>query len=258
MELQSAAHIIERIEEAVRVHPGGVVAFDGDGTLWDGDVGEDFFHAVVAHGEIHEVARAQMEKDAVQHGLPSGGSGSELAGRLYSDYLAGRFPEEHVCELMTWICAGWTKSQVDAFAGDVLAKAGLEKRLHPEVRKVLAWAEKSGVEAFLVSASPRPIIEHAGRLVGLDDDHMVAAMPRYEGDRMLADVHRPIPYGGGKVLNLHARIGQGRPLYAAFGDNAFDIAMLSEAFIPVAVRPKPRLRERAAEVKMLVEIDRES
>jgi phosphoserine phosphatase len=75
---------------------------------------------------------------------------------------------------------------------------------------------------------------------------------------MLPDVHRPIPYAGGKVANLRARLGPTRPLYAAFGDNAFDIALLSEAFIPVAVRPKPRLRERAGEVKKLVEIARES
>ena len=118
--------------------------------------------------------------------------------------------------------------------------------------------EEEGIEVFLVSASPRAIVEHAGRFVGIADDHMVAALPLYDGDRMLPDVDRPIPYGAGKVRNLRARIGTDRPLYAAFGDNAFDIAMLSEAFIPVAVRPKPRLRERASEVKMLVEITPES
>ncbi len=46
----------------------------------------------------------------------------------------------------------------------------------------------------------------------------------------------------------------GGTLCAAFGDNAFDVAMLSEARVPVAVRPKDRLRERAAEVAGLVEI----
>ena len=64
---------------------------------------------------------------------------------------------------------------------------------------------------------------------------------------------RPIPYGPGKVTRLRERIGT-RPLYAAFGDNAFDVPMLREATVGVAVRPKPRLREKAHEVPGIVEI----
>ncbi len=258
MDLQPADQIIARIDEARHQHPGGVLAFDGDGTLWDGDVGEDFYHALVAHGDVREPARAQMAREAIEHGLPAGGTGKEIAARLYQDYLAGLFPEERACEVMTWACADWTHEEVDSFAGQVLARVGLEARLHKEVRKVVQWAERTGLDVFLVSASPWAIIDHAARYLGLPADHVVAALPRYEGGRMVADVHRPIPYGPGKVSNLRARLGQTRPIYAAFGDNAFDIALLSEAFIPVAVRPKPRLRERAGEVKKLVEIARES
>ena len=254
----SAADLITRIAAAHRALPDGVIASDGDGTLWDGDVGEDFFHGLVAHGGFREPACTQMRIDARAHGIASDGSGKELAARVYDEYLAGRFPEEHVCELMTWAFAGWTAAEVDAFAADVLARASLASRLHREVQHVIAWAREHGIEVFLVSASPRAIVEHAGRAVGFDDAHIVAALPRYEAGRMVADVERPIPYGPGKVTRLRETIGAHRPLLAAFGDNAFDIALLSEAFIPVAVRPKPRLRERAAEVKKLVEIARES
>jgi phosphoserine phosphatase len=76
---------------------------------------------------------------------------------------------------------------------------------------------------------------------------------RYAADVMRAEVDRPIPYGDGKVRAIRGAIGA-RPLYAAFGDNGFDVAMLSEARVPVAVRPKDRLRERANEVPGLVEI----
>jgi phosphatidylglycerophosphatase C len=258
MELQPADQIIVRIEEAIRQHPGGVLAFDGDGTLWDGDVGEDFFFGFIAHGDFRQSALAQMQREAAEFGLRADGTGKELAERMYSDYLAGRYPEERVCELMTWVCADWTRAEVDAFAAKVLASAGLEARLHKEVRKVVLWAERSGVETFLVSASPWAIIEHASRVIGLPPTHVIAAQPRYLAERMLPEVERPIPYGPGKVSHLRQRVGAARPVYAAFGDNAFDIALLSEAFIPVAVRPKPRLRERAAEVKKLVEIARES
>jgi HAD superfamily phosphoserine phosphatase-like hydrolase len=256
--VQSAEQVMERIEAALRASPDGVLAFDGDGTLWDGDVGEDFFHALVAHNDFREPAMRQMEHEARTHDVALGGDGKALAGRIYDAYLAGRFPEEPVCELMTWCCAGWTASEVDAFAADVIARGSLAARLHPEVLRVIAWARGRGAEVFLVSASARPIIEHAGRAVGFDDDHIIAAVPRYEDERMVADVVRPIPYAAGKVHNLRARIGATRTLAAAFGDNAFDVAMLAQASVPVAVRPKLRLRDRAADVQMLVEIARES
>src|SRR5439155_1761579 len=104
-----------------------------------------------------------------------------------------------------------------------------------------------------VSASPRPIVEQAARALGIDASHVVAATPMYEGETMRAAAVRPIPYAAGKVACLRARIAD-RPLYAAFGDNAFDVAMLREARVAVAVRPKPRLRDRAHEVPGMVEI----
>ena len=85
---------------------------------------------------------------------------------------------------------------------------------------------------------------------------VVAAVSRYEDGRMLPDVERPIPYGAGKVTALRARVGD-VPIYAAFGDNLFDLSMLSSARVPVAVRPKPRLRERATDLPALVELSRE-
>ena len=260
MRIEPADRIVERIDEARRTHPGGVVAFDGDGTLWSGDVGEDFFHALIAHGDLREECRVAMVREAEAAGLRADGQALPLAERLYAEYLAGRFSEERMCELMTWAFAGWTRAEVDAFADRTIAACGLAPRLHREAVRVVEWARGAGVEVFVVSASPRAIVERAARAVGVAADHVVAATPRYESqaDRMVADVVRPIPYGDGKVKNLRARLGDSRPLYAAFGDNAFDVSLLSEAFIPVAVRPKPRLRDRAHEVKTLVEIQAES
>jgi phosphoserine phosphatase len=86
---------------------------------------------------------------------------------------------------------------------------------------------------------------------------VVAARSLWDGDVMLPDVDRPIPYAGGKVQRLREHIGPDRPLYATLGDNGFDVALLASARVGIAVRPKPRLRERAAEVPGLVELARE-
>ncbi len=256
MEVQGATEIQQRVAHLRALSPGGAIACDGDGTLWSGDVGEDLFHAFVQKGPIRPAAHAQLRADALEHGLDGSGTGCEVARRIYSAYLEHRFPEERVCELMAWGFAEWTREEVTMFARDVVGAGGLEARLHPEVIRMLEWARRETIEVFLVSASPRAVVEEAARRVGIEASHVLAATPLYVDGAMLAKVERPIPYGAGKVRAIRTAIGE-RVLYAAFGDNAFDVSMLCEAKIAVAVRPKDRLRARAGEVPGLLEIARE-
>lgn len=259
MNIQHADDVWTRIAEAQRqlaagdAPTRGVVATDADGTLWSGDVGEDLFHAFIERGTVHPPALEAMRREAREHALSDAGTGPEVARRIYEAYVAGSYPEERACELMTWCFAGHAREDVAAFARETVQRVGLEGRMHPEVLRVLERARAAGIEVLLVSASPIAIVVAAGTRAGFDGAHTIAARPRFDGDVMLPDVERPIPYGPGKVKHLRDRIG-GRTLLAAFGDNAFDVAMLASARIGVAVRPKPRLRDRAAEVPGLVEL----
>lgn len=253
MDLQSADDVWARIEALARTKPGGIVATDGDGTLWSGDVGEDLFHAFLDRADVLPPAFEALRREAREHDLSDAGSGDDVALHIYQAYVEGRFPEERVCELMTWCFAGWTRARVQQFARDLVERVGLSARLHREVIHVLDRARAARIETVLVSASPVAVVLEAGGRVGFDEAHIVAAHPRFDADIMRAEVERPIPYGNGKVSRLRERIGD-RPLYAAFGDNAFDVAMLASAHVPVAVRPKPKLRERAQEVPGLVEL----
>ena len=255
MHLQTSEDLWERINAVAHELPGGVVATDGDGTLWGGDVGEDLFHAFLDQGRVEAPALDAFRRTARDHDLSDAGTGPEIARRIYAAYGAGAYPEERMCELMTWCFAGWTRSEVAAFAWTVVDRGNLDARLHGEVHAVLARARAAGVETFLVSASPFAVVLEAGRRVGFSEGQIVAALPAYgETERLLADVERPIPYGPGKVSRLRERIGVGRLLYASFGDNAFDVDLLRASRVPAAVRPKPRLRARAAEVADLVEL----
>jgi phosphoserine phosphatase len=160
-----------------------------------------------------------------------------------------------MCELMTWCFAGWTLPEMQAFARDVVDGGGLASRLHGEVLHVLERVRKAGIPVVLVSASPTVVIEEAGLRVGFEAKSVVAARPLYRSERVLPDVERPIPYGPGKVSNLRGRIGEATPILGYFGDNAFDVHLLAIAGVPVAVRPKPRLRALAEGVPGLVEIE---
>lgn len=251
---QSVDAVWERIETLARAQPGGVVAMDGDGTLWSGDVGEDLFHAFVERGRVEPRAVEALRRDARDHALSDAGTGPDVARRIYAAYLEARFPEERVCEMMAWCFAGWSRGEVCAFARDVIDRAGLAARLHDEVLRVLERVRGAGIQAVLVSASPRPVVVEASARIGFSEGEVIAADPRYDGDIMLPDVERPIPYAAGKVTRLREQVGLSRVLYAAFGDNVFDLAMLANAHVPVAVRPKPRLRESAGAVPGLVEL----
>jgi len=254
VQLQTADEVWARVASLTGEEAGGVVATDGDGTLWSGDVGEDLFHAFLDHGRVEEPALAAMRREARDHGLSDAGGGAEVAHRIYDAYLEGRFPEERVCELMTWCFAGWRRDDVRRFAREVVGAVGLPGRLHGEVLRVIERLRAAGIETVLVSASPVAVVAEAGSIVGFREGEVVAALPRFEDGVMFPEVERPIPYGGGKVTRLRERIGPERVVYAAFGDNAFDLALLATARVAVAVGPKPRLRARSGEVAGLVEL----
>jgi phosphatidylglycerophosphatase C len=250
---ETSLAVVNRISAARSARPGGVVAFDADGTLWSGDIGEDFFHVFLAGGRVEPEAVAAMRALAAAHDVRLPEGGAAIAVALFDAYRRGRVPEDSICEMIAYVCAGWTGAEVHALAAEVVVSRRLSERLHAEAVRVIEWARASRVEIFVVSASPVAAVIEGVRLLGFDADHVVAVTPVERDGKLSTEVVRPIPYGQGKVTCLSRRIGS-RPLYAAFGDNVFDIPLLRSAEIPVAVRPKPRLLERAAEVPGLVEM----
>jgi HAD superfamily phosphoserine phosphatase-like hydrolase len=256
--VQTEGDVWARIDRLARTEQAGgvlrgTIATDADGTLWSGDVGEDLFHAFLGAGRVEPQAEEAMRREARAFHLSDAGRGLDVAHALYGAYRTGAYPEERICELMAWCFGGWRDADVRAFARDVVERSGLAARFHPELHALLARARAAGIEVFLVSASPIVVVREAGQRAGFDEAHMVAAATLEHAGVVLPDVDRPIPYGPGKVRRLRERIGD-RPLYAAFGDNAFDVALLSESRVPVAVRPKHALRARAGEVTDLVEL----
>ncbi len=230
--------------EALGRHPGqAVAAFDGDGTLWTGDVGEDLFHRAVHERWLLPAAEPALKRAAEAHAVSSDGDANEIARRLFEAYLARRFPEKEICEVLTWCYAGHAYEEVEARAPAVLASVGLRERLQPELEPLLGALRRAGVRTIVVSASPAFAVEPAAALWGFDKRDVVAACPRVVNGRITPEMGGPIPYAGGKVSRARELIGSSDWL-VAFGDNAFDIEMFQAARIGVAVRPKPALLER--------------
>jgi phosphoserine phosphatase len=250
----TAREVWTRIENLALEMPDGVIATDGDGTLWTGDVGEDLFRAFVDQDLVRPAAVDALRRMASVHELSDAGTGQDVARRIYAAYVRGAFPEQRVCEVMTWCYAGLTVEEIRAFAQRVVEDANLPSRIQGEMRYLLDRARSAGIRVVLVSASPTYSVAEAAKRLGLLERDVVAARPRVVDAVIQPELELPIPYGAAKLTRLRETIGPTCPLVAAFGDNAFDVAMLAEARIGVAVRPKPRLRERATEVRGLVEL----
>ena len=253
METLSVDTLLPQLEALLPQAAGTAsLAFDGDGTLWKGDIGEDFLHAMIEAGDIRPVAVDAMRAVARQAGLavPDRDAGVAVVRRLFDAYIAHQLAEDVICEVITWMCAGWRAEEVDRFAVEVLARRAFATRGHVELSRVLEWARGAGLRTFLVSASPRPIVEAAGAQLGFEARDILAVTAAVDAFGVVRpEVVRPLPYGPGKASLLATRLAQegGGALLAAFGDNVFDVPMLEAAELPVVVDPKPRLLAHLAE-----------
>lgn len=226
-----------------------VLAFDGDGTLWSGDVGEDLFRAALRESFLLEGALPALIAEAERYHVPLGPAESDANGVarvLFASYLAGQYPERDTCAMMTWCYAGRRSSEVRALAASVLEHENLKSRLVLELSPIIEWSRKAGVRQVLISASPRAVVEPAGAFWGFTPADVAAATPAIVEGVVAPRMHGPVPYAEAKLTAGKAVFGDARWL-AAFGDNVFDVDMLRAAELGIAVRPKPKLeRELAA------------
>ncbi len=251
----TAADVIARLAEAHAQTRADtpVLAFDADGTLWSGDVGEDLFHALLDERALRSEAQSALAEEARQFGVPAEGDATALARALYDAYVAGKYPEDRVFAMMAWCSAGFTIDEARAYAQGVVARGKLADRLHRFLEPVLRWAESARVEVWVVSASVHWIVEIGVKELGIPAARVVAMRPGREGDRIAPALVGPPVYNEHKPVALFAA-RPGATLLGAFGDSSYDVPLLRASRVPVAVRPKPGLLARAGEVPALVAI----
>jgi len=245
--LVSADELIEELERHLEASTPCALAFDADGTLWSGDVGDDVFRFAVARGKLRQAARAALEHEANSRGFPVFSDLNETAAHLFDQYVAGRYPEREMCELMTWCYAGYTVTEMRELALEALRASRHSERLHEELRPVLERMRQRGVRTVVISASPRITVEQATRLWGFQPSDIAASTPALEQGVIASRMNGEVPYAAGKVSAGRALLGAAKWV-ASFGDNIFDLEMMHEAALGVAVRPKPALEARLGEV----------
>jgi hypothetical protein len=228
--------LLERLREVALREPGGLIATDADGTLWQGDVGEDLFAALLDRDGIRDEAHAALVAEAEAFALPSHGGPHAVARALHAASHAGAYPLDRSFAMMAWAFAGWPIEEVEALAREVVVTSGLASRLRPELRAILGFARETGVDVLVVSASPVAMVTAGAALFDVAPSQVLAMRPIVQAGRLGAAIDGRVVYGEGKLAAIRDARSDA-PILAAFGDSAFDAAMLRAAKLPVLVYP---------------------
>jgi phosphatidylglycerophosphatase C len=244
---------VERLARARMPGPAGI-AFDADGTLWAGDVGEDVFESACHTGFVRDEPREALEGVCVAHGLSVKGSPSELAWRIFTAYRSGAVAELLTCEVMTWTYAGHSLDTLAGFAREALGERKLVDRVRRVLEPVFEFAAREDVRTVVVSASPEVIVAEALSIGGVTVAALKGARPAVSDGTIQPRLSGRVPYGPEKPV-AGRELLSGCDWLGSFGDNAFDVEMLRAARIGVAVHPKPALAARLGELSNVVVLD---
>jgi phosphatidylglycerophosphatase C len=251
LSMVSTEGVIERLDQGLTAD--SMIAFDADGTLWTGDIGVDTFEALLASRGFRPASGPSLSEEARAHGVAVHPDAAEQARLLYEAFGRGEYPEERAYSMMAWAFAGYTVDEARAFAARVVTQVNLAARLQVEVLPILHWSVMRSVPLYIVSASPAHVVRTAADLLAVPFTAVLAMSPVVVDGVLTARCADPLTYGSGKLAALHAAVPD-KKMLAAFGDSAFDLPMLGEARVPVAVRPKPALAAGAHACAGLVEL----
>ncbi len=232
----------ERLERLVARHPRGALVFDADGTLWSHDVGCMVFEAAYQQGVLREAARLPLRNEARRLGLdvPDSADANVIAARLQHAYVSGEYALKATAEMQVWAYAGLSESELRGLCRQALSTERHDPGIHAEVVEIARWARARDAQVFVVSASPRIIVEEALRRLDIGAECIAAGDPNWENGRIAPGMGAPLPYGVEKA-RAGRRLLADSTWLATFGDSGFDVAMMHEAHLAVGLGASPEL-----------------
>lgn len=251
VERLDAQSVIDRLQRLLDEVPEAIIAFDGDGTLWSGDIGEDVFEEAVAADLIRDEAVQQLTEVVRSLGRPLSDTPRELANEIYGAYRLGQYSVRQASEMMVWCYAGWSPEELQDFARAALRRRRIDDRFNDAVRSIVEFSHQSHARAVVISASPQLVVEQATGTLGFFPEDVIAGHAKIEAGRIQARLAGPLPYAEAKVHAGRAAFGE-KPWLASFGDSDFDLAMLKEARLAVAVGRRAELLEALPHVPQAV------
>ena len=206
-----------------------IVAFDLEGTLTAAETWRGMRDYLGVNGRS-----AQFRRFFVRH-LPQ-----VIGYRLGLLRNVPAFKEQWVLGILD-LYADMSRAQIEAMAAYV-AETVLWPSRRLAVVAELEGHRENGRSVIIVSGMFEPIL---ARIAGKLGVQALGTPLLFAGDRFTGRPDGAINVGERKVAKLQGLLGNGRSLYAAYGDTRRDIPMLRLSQQPVAVHPDAALRQEA-------------
>lgn len=179
-----------------------VAAFDADGTLWDADLGENFFKWQI--------------KNKVLKNLPSD------PWRHYRDWKESGDPRPAYLWLAQ-INQGRSIQEVRGWASDCV------KELSPlpvfeDQKKLIQLLKSKGVDIYVVTASVKWAVEPGAALLGIPEKNVIGVATKIKNGIVSTEQEGQITYREGKATAIIDKAGQ-KPFLSS-GNTLGDIALL--------------------------------
>lgn len=246
---------VERIlHRGLPAHVAPYAAWDADGTLWHGDLGELAFHRGYDAGMIRaETVIGPLTTWASAWGVSLPGDPARafatLSGRCAADQILESLPPSrcrHAARadlygMQAWAYAGHTPQTVERY-GAALFEEALAGQVHPWVKPMWLRLRAMGVRMAVYSGTHCSLIAGAIGRWGIVADDVRGSSPARDDEGRFVPSPGCALYGRAKAEALAHRLRDldaTRPLLA-FGDavETTDREMLALAHLPVAVAPR--------------------
>jgi len=197
----------KQVLAAMENNPGPhYAAFDADGTLWDSDLGEQFFQYQIDNCKLPRL----QEVDPWEY---------------YETTKASNPPDAYLW--LAQISAGQTLDQVRQWAKQSIEQSGA--RVFESQKKMIKWLQDQGVEVLIVTASIQWAVEPAGQLAGIPFSHVMGIQTRVDSNGIVTDEQSgPITWRQGKAEALLERTKGVKPIFCA-GNTLGDIALIDSS-----------------------------
>lgn len=180
-----------------------LAVFDADGTLWDCDLGENFFQHQIDHKQV------PLPENPFQH---------------YLDLKKINNDPRPAYVWLAQINKGLSLSQVQKWA----EQAFLSIQPNPifeEQKKLIQFLKENSVQIFIVTASIKWAVEPGARALGLTEENVIGVETQVK-DGIITDIPvLPITYRSGKVDALKKHIQSQKPFLGS-GNSIGDFELL--------------------------------
>jgi phosphoserine phosphatase len=210
--------ILDPIDAFIAKNPGPhFAAFDADGTLWNSDVGENFFQYQIDHCHLPDL-----------HGIDP-----------WAHYFA--LKKKHPPDAYLWlaqICQSFEISKVRSWAEQTM-QVFPPIVLEPQ-KNLIDQLLKRQLKIYIVSASTHWAVEAAATLVGLDASSALGVKTKVVNSIVTREQEGPITWREGKRVALLEKTGGIQPLFSC-GNSSGDLHLLEcSSLVRLAVQTQTK------------------